>query len=41
MLTASTIFRTLSATYNPPRTFLDFDTPFHLLVAFLPLLIPK
>lgn len=28
-----TVLRKLRALYDPPRTFLDFDTPFHLLVA--------
>ncbi|MSR87056.1 endonuclease III [Candidatus Peribacteria bacterium] len=33
MLTASPVLRTLEKLHTPPRTFLDFDSPFHLLVA--------
>jgi endonuclease-3 len=32
-LTAVIVLRELKKLYGPPRTFLDFDTPFHLLVA--------
>ncbi|NOS68084.1 MAG: endonuclease III [Candidatus Peribacteraceae bacterium] len=30
---ASTVLSTLEKLHEPPRTFLDFDSPFHLLVA--------
>lgn len=30
---ASTVLKKLGTLYEPPRTFLNFDTPFHLLVA--------